>query len=180
MAHWNSEHTSSLPETRYINARIPHDHQPFLASPSSHSAWSGRQVSFRHLLFPVRDLPGPIGAQRHPRIKKQETSCLWGMVMVHTQQKYTVFICTYGQQHRLCPEEDAHFLSRITWWWQTSLIWNGWRRPLKYEDLADLNTANKSGVVASHFHRTWNEELEKAGWVRSNGYSCMIVLPLFL
>ena len=66
-------------------------------------------------------------------------------------------------QRRPCPEEDAHFLSRITWWWQNGQIWHGWRRPIKYEDLADLNTNDKSRVIAPRFQRIWNEELEKAG-----------------
>ena len=69
------------------------------------------------------------------------------------------------KQRRPCPEEDAHFLSRITWWWQTSQFWNGWRRPLKYDDLADLNTKDKSRVIAPRFLKNWDRELKKAGFV---------------
>ena len=66
-------------------------------------------------------------------------------------------------QRRPCPEEDAHFLSRITWWWQTSQFWNGWRHPLEYDDLADLNMEDKSQVIAPTFQKNWDKELKKAG-----------------
>jgi hypothetical protein len=69
------------------------------------------------------------------------------------------------KQRRPCPEEDAHFLSWITWWWQTRQFWNGWRQPLKYDDLADLNSKDKSGVIASRLLKNWDRELKKAGLV---------------
>ena len=68
-------------------------------------------------------------------------------------------------QRRPCPEEEAHFLSRITWWWQNGQIWSGWRRPIKYDDLADLNAVDKSRVIAPRFQRNWDRELRKAGLV---------------
>ena len=72
---------------------------------------------------------------------------------------------TSCSQRRPCPEEDAHFLSRITWWWQNRQIWNGWRRPIKYDDLADLNAVDKSNVIAPRFQKNWDRELKKAGLV---------------
>ena len=74
-------------------------------------------------------------------------------------------MCALPLQRRPCPEEDAHFLSRITWWWQTSQIWSGWRHSLSYDDLTDLNAEDKSRVIAPHFQRHWDKELEKAGLV---------------
>ena len=67
------------------------------------------------------------------------------------------------QQLKPSPEEDAHFLSRMTWWWQNGQIWNGWRRPIRYNDLSDLNTEDKSRVVAANFQKNWKRELKKAG-----------------
>ena len=69
------------------------------------------------------------------------------------------------KQRRPCPEEDAHFLSQITWWWQTSQFWNGWRQPLKYDDLADLNAVDKSKTIAPRFLKNWDRELKNAGLV---------------
>ena len=66
-------------------------------------------------------------------------------------------------QRRPCPEEDATFLSRITWWWQNKQMWAGWRRPLMYDDLADLCYKDKSEVVASRFISYWDKELKKTG-----------------
>ena len=67
-------------------------------------------------------------------------------------------------QRRPCPEEDASFLSRITWWWQNGQIWSGWRHPIKYEDLARLNAVDQSRVVAPRFQSNWDRELKKARW----------------
>lgn len=69
------------------------------------------------------------------------------------------------QEKKPCPEGDATFLSRITWWWLNGLIWRGWRRSLDYDDLTDLNYEDKSRVVAPQFQRNWDRELQKAGWV---------------
>ena len=66
-------------------------------------------------------------------------------------------------QRKPCPEEQATFLSRITWWWQNGQIWHGWRRPLKYEDLTDLNSYDKSEVIAPVFQKHWDKELQKSG-----------------
>ena len=55
------------------------------------------------------------------------------------------------------------FLSRITWWWQNKQMWEGWRRPLVYDDLADLCYKDKSEVVTSRFKTQWEKELKKAG-----------------
>ena len=78
-------------------------------------------------------------------------------------------------QRRPCPEEDAHFLSRITWWWQNRQIWNGWRRPIKYDDLADLNAVDKSRVIAPRFQKNWDRELKKAGLV---WLDCSLLYPI--
>ena len=69
-------------------------------------------------------------------------------------------------QRRPCPEADATFLSRITWWWQNGQIWYGWRHPLKYEDLADLNMEDKSAVVAPLFQKHWDQEIKKTSILR--------------
>ena len=78
---------------------------------------------------------------------------------------HDMFHSLLNMQRRPCPEEDAHFLSRITWWWQTRQFWNGWRRPLKYDDLADLNAVDKSQAIAPHFLKNWDRELKTAGLV---------------
>ena len=69
-------------------------------------------------------------------------------------------------QRAPCPEEHATFLSVITWWWQTGLIWRGWRRPLIYDDLSDLCRRDKSFVAAAKFMKHWNHEVQSAGWAQ--------------
>ncbi|XP_064405656.1 multidrug resistance-associated protein 1-like [Halichondria panicea] len=79
-----------------------------------------------------------------------------------TSKKYSTIDVTQ-QQRKPCPEMEATFLSRITWWWQNAQIWYGWRHPLTYDDLADLNEKDKSGVVAPQFQKHWDNEIKRAG-----------------
>lgn len=66
-------------------------------------------------------------------------------------------------QREPCPEEYVGFLSKVTWWWQNKQIWHGWRRPLTYDQLYDLNSYDKSEVVSPKFQKNWEKELKKAG-----------------
>lgn len=66
-------------------------------------------------------------------------------------------------ERKPCPENDATFLSRITWWWLTGLIWRGWRKALDYSELTALNPEDKSGQVAPRFQQNWDREINKAG-----------------
>ncbi len=51
----------------------------------------------------------------------------------------------------------------VTWWWQTKQIWQGWRRPLVYDDLNDLCYRDKSAVAANKFKKYWDQEVKSAG-----------------
>uniref|UniRef100_A0A663N716 Multidrug resistance-associated protein 1 n=1 Tax=Athene cunicularia TaxID=194338 RepID=A0A663N716_ATHCN len=46
-----------------------------------------------------------------------------------------------------CPEFSASFLSRITFWWITGLMVQGYRRPLEAKDLWSLNKEDKSEEI---------------------------------
>ncbi|CAI8020809.1 Multidrug resistance-associated protein 1 [Geodia barretti] len=65
-------------------------------------------------------------------------------------------------QRKPCPELEATFLSRITWWWLNGLIWDGWRKPLLYSDLTDLNEEDKAKRLGPRFQRNWDKELKKS------------------
>lgn len=69
----------------------------------------------------------------------------------------------HDEGRKPCPEEEATFLSYITWWWLTGLIWRGWRKALVYSDLTDLNYEDKSRVISPVFQRNWDKEVEKSG-----------------
>ncbi|KFO86646.1 Multidrug resistance-associated protein 1, partial [Buceros rhinoceros silvestris] len=60
-----------------------------------------------------------------------------------------------------CPEFGASFLSRITFWWITGLMVQGYRRPLEAKDLWSLNKEDKSEEVVPRLARNWAKEWEK-------------------
>ncbi|XP_054698313.1 multidrug resistance-associated protein 1 isoform X6 [Grus americana] len=72
-----------------------------------------------------------------------------------------------------CPEFSASFLSRITFWWITGLMVQGYRRPLEAKDLWSLNKEDKSEEIVPGLARNWAKE-----WAKSKRQSLnMLYLP---
>ncbi|XP_062499556.1 ATP-binding cassette sub-family C member 3-like isoform X2 [Corticium candelabrum] len=61
-----------------------------------------------------------------------------------------------------CPENDASFLSIVSFWWLNGLIWTGFRRPLEQSDLWSLMPDDKSAFVVPRFLYEWRKERDKA------------------
>ncbi|XP_067317475.1 multidrug resistance-associated protein 1-like isoform X1 [Anolis sagrei] len=61
-----------------------------------------------------------------------------------------------------CPESSASFLSKITFWWITSLMVQGYRRPLEDQDLWSLNKEDKSEEVVPGLVKNWAKEYAKS------------------
>ncbi|XP_059804131.1 ATP-binding cassette sub-family C member 3 isoform X2 [Hypanus sabinus] len=61
-----------------------------------------------------------------------------------------------------CPEVDAGFLSRLTFWWFTGMAIRGYRRSLEDKDLWALNHEDKSEVIVPKLLREWEKEKLKA------------------
>ncbi|KAJ2384822.1 hypothetical protein GGI05_004883, partial [Coemansia sp. RSA 2603] len=61
-----------------------------------------------------------------------------------------------------CPEERAHFFSRLTFSWMTPLLEKGYRDPLQFEDIWDLATEYRPDVVTDKFQRNWQHELNSS------------------
>uniref|UniRef100_A0A8C0H658 Multidrug resistance-associated protein 1 n=1 Tax=Chelonoidis abingdonii TaxID=106734 RepID=A0A8C0H658_CHEAB len=59
-----------------------------------------------------------------------------------------------------CPESSASFLSKITFWWITGLMIQGYRRPLEAKDLWSLNKDDTSGEVVQGLAKYWEKEFE--------------------
>ena len=49
-----------------------------------------------------------------------------------------------------------------------SLIWHGWRKPLLYSDLTDLNEEDKAKRLGPKFQKNWDQQLKKSGSVGSH------------
>ncbi|XP_075755489.1 multidrug resistance-associated protein 1 isoform X5 [Pelodiscus sinensis] len=56
-----------------------------------------------------------------------------------------------------CPELGASFVSKITFWWFSGLVWKGYWQPLEADDLWSLMKENSSEEIVSQFEREWNK-----------------------
>ncbi|XP_053133014.1 multidrug resistance-associated protein 1-like [Hemicordylus capensis] len=61
-----------------------------------------------------------------------------------------------------CPEAGASFLSKITFWWITGLMVQGYRQPLEAKDLWSLNKEDMSEEVVPGLARNWAKEYARA------------------
>ncbi|XP_075422206.1 multidrug resistance-associated protein 1-like isoform X3 [Ascaphus truei] len=61
-----------------------------------------------------------------------------------------------------CPESSASFLSKITFWWISSLMIKGYKRPLEATDLWSLNKDDMSHEVVPVLSKNWATEFSKA------------------
>ncbi|CAH1793470.1 unnamed protein product [Owenia fusiformis] len=60
-----------------------------------------------------------------------------------------------------CPELEAPFVSRLTYWWITGLIIRGYKKSLELKDLWELNFADTSASIWAVFGKHWGTEMER-------------------
>uniref|UniRef100_A0A6I8NZ47 ATP binding cassette subfamily C member 3 n=1 Tax=Ornithorhynchus anatinus TaxID=9258 RepID=A0A6I8NZ47_ORNAN len=68
-----------------------------------------------------------------------------------------------------CPEANAGFLSRLTFWWFTRMAILGYRRPLEEKDLWSLNEDDTSQVVVQRLLREWDRQKNMTFATKGNG-----------
>uniref|UniRef100_A0A8C0H8W7 ABC-type glutathione-S-conjugate transporter n=1 Tax=Chelonoidis abingdonii TaxID=106734 RepID=A0A8C0H8W7_CHEAB len=61
-----------------------------------------------------------------------------------------------------CPELGASFVSKITFWWFSGLVWKGYQQPLQADDLWSLMKENSSEEIVSQFEREWKKYCNRA------------------
>ncbi|XP_020828220.1 ATP-binding cassette sub-family C member 3 [Phascolarctos cinereus] len=61
-----------------------------------------------------------------------------------------------------CPEANAGFLSRLTFWWFTKMAILGYRRPLEEKDLWSLNEEDSSRIVVLRLLKAWEKQRVQA------------------
>ncbi|KAJ8246363.1 hypothetical protein GJAV_G00266900 [Gymnothorax javanicus] len=66
-----------------------------------------------------------------------------------------------------CPETTAGFLSKMTFWWFTSMAIKGYKKPLENKDLWSLNKQDSSQVVVPQLLQEWKAENTR---VQSGGH----------
>ncbi|NWU14120.1 MRP3 protein, partial [Cephalopterus ornatus] len=57
-----------------------------------------------------------------------------------------------------CPELNSGFLSRLTFWWFTSMAIHGYKRPLEEKDLWSLNEDDTSKHIVQQLSKEWDRE----------------------
>uniref|UniRef100_A0A8C5TUD7 Canalicular multispecific organic anion transporter 2 n=1 Tax=Malurus cyaneus samueli TaxID=2593467 RepID=A0A8C5TUD7_9PASS len=57
-----------------------------------------------------------------------------------------------------CPELNSGFLSRLTFWWFTSMAIRGYKRPLEDKDLWSLNEDDTSKTIVRQLSKEWDRE----------------------
>ncbi|NWX84061.1 MRP3 protein, partial [Nothoprocta pentlandii] len=57
-----------------------------------------------------------------------------------------------------CPELTSGFLSRLTFWWFTSMAIRGYKKPLEEKDLWSLNEDDTSRRIVQHLSKEWDRE----------------------
>ncbi|KAM9296382.1 ATP-binding cassette sub-family C member 3 [Gastrophryne carolinensis] len=71
------------------------------------------------------------------------------------------FFSAISSECNPCPEAEAGFLSRMTFWWFTKMAILGYKRPLEDKDLWSLNEEDKSVLVVSKLIKEWETEKAK-------------------
>ncbi|OXA41467.1 Canalicular multispecific organic anion transporter 2 [Folsomia candida] len=61
-----------------------------------------------------------------------------------------------------CPEKESSFISKITYSWFDSIAWTGYKRPLNFEDLWDLNKDDRADEQVPIFMKYWDAAVETA------------------
>ena len=64
----------------------------------------------------------------------------------------------YLKSRKPCPEYSASFFNRLVFYWGSSLMWTGWRKPLTPDDLWDINPRLASTSLVPKFERLLNEQ----------------------
>ncbi|ESO87141.1 hypothetical protein LOTGIDRAFT_107213, partial [Lottia gigantea] len=57
-----------------------------------------------------------------------------------------------------CPENSASFISKITFWWFTQLVIEGYKKALERKDLWSLNYVDTSSHIVQRFDKYWQYE----------------------
>uniref|UniRef100_A0A8D2LCP5 ATP binding cassette subfamily C member 3 n=1 Tax=Varanus komodoensis TaxID=61221 RepID=A0A8D2LCP5_VARKO len=89
-------------------------------------------------------------------------------LILHCLQEKPPFFSPVNLDPNPCPELTSSFLSRITFWWFTSMAIQGYKKPLEDKDLWSLNADDKSEVVVQRLQKEWDKQTHA---IRKQPYS---------
>uniref|UniRef100_A0A8B9MRE3 ABC-type glutathione-S-conjugate transporter n=1 Tax=Accipiter nisus TaxID=211598 RepID=A0A8B9MRE3_9AVES len=63
-----------------------------------------------------------------------------------------------------CPEDSTSFLSKITYWWFSGLVWKGCQQSLKVDDLWPVRKEDSSEEIVAWAEREWKKLCHGLSW----------------
>ncbi|XP_064886770.1 multidrug resistance-associated protein 1 isoform X3 [Columba livia] len=117
-------------------------------------------VVFRSKIIHVLNTGGKVDAFRYVTFCIYFVLLLVQLILCCVPERPPLFSETVNDPNP-CPESSASFLSRITFWWISGLMVQGYRRPLEAKDLWSLNKEDKSEEVVPGLARNWAKEWAK-------------------
>ncbi|KAJ8384011.1 hypothetical protein AAFF_G00212550 [Aldrovandia affinis] len=127
-------------------------------------------VSFRSRILQVLDQSAGVDWFRYTTFYTYFTLLLVSLLLSCLSDRPPLF-CQAVMDPNPCPESGASFLSKITFWWITGLLVQGYKRPLEEGDLWSLNPADRSQAIVPQLVHSWHSQCSKAkrSGVRGHG-----------
>lgn len=79
-------------------------------------------------------------------------SALFFLLIFQSSLTHTVKSTLNPEEHIGYKHSQATFLSKITFFWLTPLIWHGYRNPLEFDDLGTLHESDTCRTQYDRFH----------------------------
>jgi len=78
-----------------------------------------------------------------------------------------------------CPERKANWLSKLFYVWLEPLFWLGFKRPLVFEDLFQLDKRFQSGNLSEKFMLEWQKELDRSATLNKSPSLPRVLAKIF-
>ncbi|XP_066498772.1 multidrug resistance-associated protein 1 [Hoplias malabaricus] len=117
-------------------------------------------VTFRSKILQALDEPATVDVFRYSTFYVYYALLLVSLVLSCISDQPPLFSQAVKESNP-CPEAGACFLSRISFWWITGLMVQGYRRPLEEKDLWSLNAEDRSPAVVPQLVKRWDHECNK-------------------
>ncbi|NXJ90469.1 MRP1 protein, partial [Corythaixoides concolor] len=85
------------------------------------------------------------------------TSLVLGELVLFCLVDHPPFFSKAVNNPNQCPEASSSFLSRITYWWFSGLVWKGCRQSLGVDDLWPVRNEDSSEEIVAWAEREWKK-----------------------
>ncbi|OXB81816.1 UNVERIFIED_CONTAM: hypothetical protein H355_015013 [Colinus virginianus] len=85
------------------------------------------------------------------------TSLVLGELVLFCLVDHPPFFSKAANSSNECPEASSSFLSKITYWWFSGLVWKGCRQPLGVGDLWPVRKEDSSEEIVAWAEREWKK-----------------------